>query len=175
MGRSATNTGQAMRISLMTPNMDFAITAAADVLPPGKPLAASLQASLRKKALAHVLGGAVSIKACLVQMGPHKINRSRFNWMEVEQNPFWCPDAGVVKEWETRLDEARKAGSSMGAVIEVVAYRRACRFGRSGLRQTRCGSCRGDDVNQCSKSSGDWRRARSRCAFPAKTTPMKFA
>ncbi|MHA7871003.1 MAG: chorismate synthase [Hyphococcus sp.] len=74
-----------------------------------------------EKALAHVLGGAVSIRACLVQMGPHKIDRARFDWMEIENNPFWCPDAQAAKLWEEKLDAARKAGSSMGAVVEVVA------------------------------------------------------
>lgn len=74
-----------------------------------------------EKALNAVLGRAVSIRACLVQMGPYKIDRDRFDWMEIEKNPFWCPDAEAVKLWEEKLDAARKAGSSMGAVIEVVA------------------------------------------------------
>ena len=74
-----------------------------------------------EKTLAHVLGSAVSIKACLVQMGSNEIDRSRFNWMEVEKNPFWCPDPVAAKEWEQLLDDARKSGSSMGAVVEVVA------------------------------------------------------
>ena len=74
-----------------------------------------------EKTLAHVLGSAVSIKACLVQMGSSEIDRSRFNWMEVEKNPFWCPDPVAAKEWEQLLDDARKSGSSMGAVVEVVA------------------------------------------------------
>ena len=76
---------------------------------------------IAEKALAHVLGSAVSIRACLVQMGPHKIDRANFDWAEVEKNPFWCPDAKAVKLWEEKLDEARKSGSSMGAVVEVVA------------------------------------------------------
>ncbi len=74
-----------------------------------------------EKALAHVLGRALSIRACLVQMGPHKIDRARFDWMAVEKNPFWCPDPVAAREWETHLDAARKAGSSLGAVVEVIA------------------------------------------------------
>ena len=54
-------------------------------------------------------------------MGPHKIDRTRFDWNEVENNPFWCPDPVAAKEWEEALDAARKAGSSMGAVVEIVA------------------------------------------------------
>ncbi len=73
------------------------------------------------KALDHVLDTEVTIKACLVQMGPHIIDRDRFDWAEVEKNPFWCPDPVAAKAWEGHLDAARKSGSSMGAVVEVVA------------------------------------------------------
>ena len=68
-----------------------------------------------------VLGGGVTIRGALIQMGPHRIDRGRWDWGEVENNPFWCPDAETAKEWETFLDGVRKAGSSTGAVIEVVA------------------------------------------------------
>lgn len=61
------------------------------------------------------------IRACLVQMGPHRIDRARFDWAEITNNPFWCPDPVAAGEWEEALDAARKAGSSLGAVIEVVA------------------------------------------------------
>jgi chorismate synthase len=54
-------------------------------------------------------------------MGPHAIERARWDWAEVENNPFWCPDPQAAKAWEEFLDEVRKAGSSTGAVIEVVA------------------------------------------------------
>jgi chorismate synthase len=74
-----------------------------------------------EKALGAVLDTDVLIRACLIQMGPHRIERDRFDWDEVSKNPFWCPDAQAAKEWEKHLDEARKAGSSMGAVVEVVA------------------------------------------------------
>ena len=74
-----------------------------------------------EKALAHVFGAAPVIRACLVQMGPHKIDRARFDWMETTKNPFWCPDPIAAQEWEEALDAARKAGSSMGAVVEIVA------------------------------------------------------
>ena len=68
-----------------------------------------------------VLGGGVTIRGALIQMGPHRIDRGRWDWGEVENNPFWCPDAETAKEWETFLDGVRNAGSSTGAVIEVVA------------------------------------------------------
>ena len=68
-----------------------------------------------------VLGEGVVIRACLVQIGPHKIDRDRFDWAETENNPFWCPDAEAAKLWEDYLDGVRKAGSSVGAIVEVQA------------------------------------------------------
>ncbi len=68
-----------------------------------------------------ILGPGIMIRAALVQMGPHHIDRNRWNWETVEQNPFWCPDAQAAEEWEGFLDTVRKSGSSAGAVIEVTA------------------------------------------------------
>lgn len=64
----------------------------------------------------------LSLKACLVQLGSHKIDRTKFNWAEISNNPFWCPDPDAAKEWEIILDNTRKAGSSIGAIIEVIAH-----------------------------------------------------
>jgi len=68
-----------------------------------------------------VLGPAVTIRAALVQIGPHRIDRARWDWAETENNPFWCPDLQTVPVWEAFLDATRKAGSSAGAIVEVVA------------------------------------------------------
>src|SRR5947208_942360 len=68
-----------------------------------------------------ILGPGVTIRGALVQVGPHGIDRSRWDWAEIEENPFWCPDRAAAAEWEKYLDGVRKAGSSTGAVIEVVA------------------------------------------------------
>ena len=68
-----------------------------------------------------VLGDKVVIRGALVQIGSRRIDRSRFDWAAVEDNPFWCPDRQAAQAWEGYLDEVRKAGSSVGAVIEVVA------------------------------------------------------
>jgi chorismate synthase len=73
------------------------------------------------RVLDHIYGGATSIRACLVQMGAARIDRARFDWAAAEQNPFWCPDAEEAQRWETMLEETRKRGSSLGAVVEVVA------------------------------------------------------
>ncbi len=68
-----------------------------------------------------ILGPGVTIRGALVQIGPHAIDRARWDWAETARNPFWCPDAAMAKDWEGFLDSVRKAGSSTGAVIEVVA------------------------------------------------------
>ncbi|MSO54597.1 MAG: chorismate synthase [Rhodospirillales bacterium] len=68
-----------------------------------------------------VLGTGITIRGALVQVGPHKIDPARWDWTEVERNPFFSPDAEAAKQWETYLDAIRKDGSSVGAVIEVVA------------------------------------------------------
>ena len=68
-----------------------------------------------------VLGDAVKVRGALVQVGPHAIDRSRWDWNSVGQNPFWCPDPGMAMRWEEYLDQVRKAGSSTGAIIEVTA------------------------------------------------------
>jgi chorismate synthase len=63
----------------------------------------------------------VTVRGALVQMGPHKIDRTRWDWDEVAKNPFFCPDPVSAKFYEEYLDGIRKSGSSIGAVIEVVA------------------------------------------------------
>lgn len=68
-----------------------------------------------------ILGDGIKVRASMVQMGAHKINYERFDWANVKQNPFFCADAQTAEEWATELDEIRKSGSSIGAVIEVVA------------------------------------------------------
>jgi chorismate synthase len=68
-----------------------------------------------------VLGADIKIVGYLVQIGPDFIDRDRLDLAEVERNPFWCPDAIAAERWEAQLTAVRKAGSSVGAVIEVVA------------------------------------------------------
>lgn len=63
----------------------------------------------------------VSVRGALVQVGPHKIDRGNWDWTEVGNNPFFCPDAAAAALWAEYLDGVRKAGSSVGAVIEVIA------------------------------------------------------
>ena len=67
-----------------------------------------------------VLGDDITIRGALIQLGPHGIDHTRWNWDEVDHNPFFCPDLKAVPVWHTWLDDVRKAGSSTGAIIEVV-------------------------------------------------------
>jgi chorismate synthase len=63
----------------------------------------------------------VTIRGALVQVGPHRVDRTRWSWDEVDKNPLFSPDPGSVEPWSKYLDELRKSGNSCGAVIEVVA------------------------------------------------------
>jgi len=68
-----------------------------------------------------ILGDGVVVRGALVQIGPHKVDRARWDWDQVSENPFWCPDPEMVAVWEEHLETVRKAGSSTGAVVEVEA------------------------------------------------------
>ncbi|NNE82217.1 MAG: chorismate synthase [Silicimonas sp.] len=65
------------------------------------------------------LAPGVKITGYLVAMGEHEIDRNRFDWDQIEQNPFWAPDAQAAENWAIYLDGLRKSGSSVGAIIEV--------------------------------------------------------
>lgn len=68
-----------------------------------------------------ILGKKISIRGAMVQMGSDAINRKSWDWKAIDKNPFWCPDAKTATRWATQLDAIRKDGSSVGAIIEVVA------------------------------------------------------
>jgi chorismate synthase len=72
-------------------------------------------------AIARKVVPGMRVRGALIQMGKHRIESERWNWDEVERNPFFCPDAEKAKFFEGYLDDIRKRGSSVGAVIEVVA------------------------------------------------------
>jgi chorismate synthase len=86
------------------------------------------RASARETA-ARVAAGAVArkivpdmkVRGALVQMGEIEIDRNEWDWDEIARNPFFCPDAKAAKKMEDYLDGIRKKGSSIGAVIEVIA------------------------------------------------------
>src|SRR5947207_5426727 len=72
-------------------------------------------------AIARKVVPGMMVRGALIQMGEHRIERARWNWDEVERNAFFCPDAQQAKFFESYLDDIRKRGSSVGAVIEVEA------------------------------------------------------
>ena len=86
------------------------------------------RASARETAV-RVAAGAVArkvvpglrVRGALVQVGPYEVDRRNWDWDEVGNNPFFCPDAKAARVWADFLDEIRKKGSSAGAVIEIVA------------------------------------------------------
>jgi chorismate synthase len=85
--------------------------------------------SSARETAARVAAGAVArkvvpglvVRGALVQIGPHRIDRDNWDWEEVSRNPFFCPDAKAAAFFADYLDGVRKSGSSIGAVIEIVA------------------------------------------------------
>ena len=87
----------------------------------GRSSARETAARVAAGAVARKVLPGVTIRGALVRVGPHKIDRARFDWAEVENNPLFCPDAEAAARWADYLDGVRKSGSSIGAVIELVA------------------------------------------------------
>ncbi|HEX2018505.1 MAG TPA: chorismate synthase [Aurantimonas sp.] len=72
-------------------------------------------------AIARLVVPGLAVRAALVQIGEIAVDRERWDWSEVDRNPFFCPDAETATLWAEHLDAVRKSGSSVGAVVEVVA------------------------------------------------------
>ena len=72
-------------------------------------------------AIARKVVPGLSVRGALIRIGEIEIDRARWDWNEIDRNPFFSPDAATAAKWEPYLDDIRKAGSSVGAVIEVVA------------------------------------------------------
>ena len=87
----------------------------------GRSSARETAARVAAGAIARRILPGVTIRGAVVQMGLHAIDRARFDWDEVGRNPLFCPDPVAAAEWADYLDGIRKDGSSIGAVIEVVA------------------------------------------------------
>ncbi len=77
--------------------------------------------AIARKVLEHGLGKKIKIRGALTQIGPHAIDRKRWDWYQVGKNPFFSPDKKTAETWADYLDGVRKSGSSAGAIIEVVA------------------------------------------------------
>jgi chorismate synthase len=76
--------------------------------------------AIARKVLGSLYKG-VTVRGALVQIGVHKIARKNWKWDDVAKNDFFCPDAKIVAKWTDYLMALRKKGSSIGAIVEVVA------------------------------------------------------
>jgi chorismate synthase len=87
----------------------------------GRSSARETAARVAAGAVARLAIPEVSILAYVVEIGGDAIDRDNFEAAQIDKNPFFCPDEVAAARWEALVDEARKAGSSLGAVIECVA------------------------------------------------------
>ena len=87
----------------------------------GRSSARETAARVAAGAVARKVIDGVTVRGALIQVGSRAIDRSRWDWAEIDNNPFFCPDAKAAALYAGYLDGVRKSGSSVGAVIEVVA------------------------------------------------------
>jgi chorismate synthase len=87
----------------------------------GRSSARETAARVAAGAIARKILPGVTIRGAVVKIGPHAVDRSRWDWDEVRNNPLFCPDPVAAETWADYLDNIRKSGSSIGAVVEVVA------------------------------------------------------
>ncbi|MEM8555559.1 MAG: chorismate synthase [Pseudomonadota bacterium] len=71
------------------------------------------------RAALSALAPGLTVTGYMTQMGPHGIDRAKFDWEQIAENPFWTPDPAAAVAWADYLDDLRKSGDSVGAVIEV--------------------------------------------------------
>ncbi len=87
----------------------------------GRSSARETAARVAAGAIARKVLPGIAIRGAVVRIGPHAVDRERWNWEEAGRNPLSCPDPVAAELWAGYLDEIRKAGSSVGAVVEIVA------------------------------------------------------
>lgn len=87
----------------------------------GRSSARETAARVAAGAVARLVIPEVTITAYVVQVGDDAIDREAMNLDTIGDNPFFCPDSWAAKRWEDLIDQARKDGSSLGAVVECVA------------------------------------------------------
>ena len=87
----------------------------------GRSSARETAARVAAGAIARKVLPQMTVRGALVQIGEKRIDRDRWDWDEIERNDFFCPDAEAAAEWADYLSAIRKAGSSVGAVVEIVA------------------------------------------------------
>jgi chorismate synthase len=87
----------------------------------GRSSARETAARVAAGAVARLVIPEVSIVAYVCELGGDRIDAGNIDYAEIANNPFFCPDAAAAKRWEEKVDAARLAGSSLGAIVECVA------------------------------------------------------
>ncbi len=87
----------------------------------GRSSARETAARVAAGAVARAAVPEVRIRAYLAELGGDRIDPAAFDDSQIDANPFFCPDAAAATRWEEIMDRTRKAGSSVGAVVECVA------------------------------------------------------
>jgi chorismate synthase len=87
----------------------------------GRSSARETAARVAAGAVARLVIPEVTITAYVCELGGDRIDPANIDYAEIARNPFFCPDAQAAKRWEEKVDTARKAGSSLGAIVECVA------------------------------------------------------
>ena len=87
----------------------------------GRSSARETAARVAAGAVARLVIPEVTVRAWVSEIGGDAIVMDNFDFAEIGNNPFFCPDAEAAARWEILVDEARKAGSSVGAVVECEA------------------------------------------------------
>ena len=113
--------------------------------------------AVARRILAVGLGENFALRGAMVQMGGDRINQDAWDWAQIDKNPFWCPDAAAAARWEAMLDQTRKAGSSLGAVIALEAIGVPVGLGEPIYQKTRFRIGGGTHVDQCGQRGGNWR------------------
>lgn len=87
----------------------------------GRSSARETAARVAAGAIARLIIPEVTVTAYVCEIGGDSIDRANVDFAEIGKNAFFCPDPVAAKRWEGVVDEARKAGSSLGAIVECVA------------------------------------------------------
>ena len=87
----------------------------------GRSSARETAARVAAGGVARLIVPEVRIVAYVSEIGGDAIDRAAIDFGEIGNNPFFCPDPAAAVRWEALVDAARKAGSSLGAVVECVA------------------------------------------------------
>ncbi|WP_273791345.1 chorismate synthase [Bartonella sp. CM31XJBT] len=87
----------------------------------GRSSARETAARVAAGAFARKIVPGLIVRGAVIAIGPHNINRDRWDWSEVDNNPFFTADAEMVHIFSDYISKLRKEGTSVGAVVEIVA------------------------------------------------------